>query len=111
MKLWKKVLLKVPKVGLAYRAFRWQKTVRKFKIIKVTRLINKLRKAAEENPDMFVKALKSKTVWLGISQEFLALFQLYANGGEITAEVVMPAIAGILTIIVRFATTGPVAAK
>lgn len=51
MKLWKRILLRIPKVGLAYRAFRWFRFVRKHRVIvrlKQVRLLRKLAKALED---------------------------------------------------------------
>lgn len=110
MKPWQRALLKVPKVGLAYRAFRWQRITRKFNVVKITRLTRKIRKAVEENPDMIAKALKSKTVWLGIGANAIGVLELY-QAGTLTTDVAMDFVVGVLIIVLRFVTDKPISAK
>lgn len=105
MKLWKRVLLNVPKVGTAYRAFRFHKKA------KLANRLRRLKKLAEENPDMLMKALKSKTVIVGLVHEAYALFELWAGGGVIDGDVVLPAVSGMAMIILRAVTTKPLSEK
>ena len=105
MKLWKRILLKVPKVGIAYRAFRLHKKA------KLAYRLRKLLKLIEEDPRIMLQALKSKTVWAGIVHELYALWELWAGGGVIDGDVILPALSGIVMIVLRAVTTKPLSEK
>jgi hypothetical protein len=104
VKLWKKVLLKVPKVGAAYRAFRLHKKA------KLAYKLRKLLKIIEEGK-FNMHIFKSKTIWFGITQELWALWELFANGGAIDGDVILPVLTGIVTIILRAVTKEPLSQK
>ena len=109
----------MPKVGIAYRAYRWFRFVRRHRIIFTARQLRKIRKMirlivkeVEENGmDSIKGALLSKLVWLGIGQIVWGLAQIYLSGGTFEPGAVTTAVLGIVTILFRAVTNKPLTEK
>lgn len=65
MRPWQRVLLHLPKIGLAYRAFRWFRFVRRHGVVKLAKRARRLRRAIKRARKEYAMkgALQSKTIW------------------------------------------------
>ena len=79
MKVWKKLLLKVPKVGLAYRAFRWFRFTRKHHVIKNLKLARRLHKELKKLKES--KVLDGKKTYISGAIAAVTMIFMWLNIG------------------------------
>ena len=90
LKLWKRILLKVPKVGTAYRAFRWFRFVRKHRLFYNAKQLRKLRRLIRKAQKGGMTKMEGKKTYTGIAITAIGLLLgwLGIGGAEDAQQVV-----------------------